>query len=142
MEDGKAGARMTDTELLYGYTAYSLDNVWSIPERRSRMDGCDRQDELVLVLPGERAQSASSIRSGWMRIRPCLYKPPMAFLKLALLTPNSAVMSCGGLLSLSASLPPCSRRRSIICCSRALAAWRPTGCRLRLILPSGRISRM
>src|SRR5690606_36024978 len=51
MEDGKAGPRMTDTELLYRYTAYSLDNVWSIPERRCRMDGCDRQDELVLVLP-------------------------------------------------------------------------------------------
>src|SRR5690554_5737126 len=52
MEDWKG---MTDTESLYGYTAYSLDNVWSIPERRRRMDGCDRQDELVPVLPGEGA---------------------------------------------------------------------------------------
>src|SRR5690554_2728876 len=51
MEDGKAGPHMTDTKLLYGYTAYSLTNVWSIPERRCRMDGCDRQDELVPVLP-------------------------------------------------------------------------------------------
>src|SRR5690554_5309613 len=48
MEDWKG---MTDTESLYGYTAYSLTNVWSIPERRCRMDGCDRQDELVPVLP-------------------------------------------------------------------------------------------
>src|SRR5690606_16604002 len=55
MEDEKAGQRMTDTELLYMHTAYSLDNVWSIPERRRRMDGCDRQDELVPVLPGEGA---------------------------------------------------------------------------------------
>lgn len=61
MEDGKAGPRMTDTGLLYGYTAYSLDNVWSIPERRSLMDGCERQDELVLVLHWEGLQSTSSI---------------------------------------------------------------------------------
>ncbi|MNJ75084.1 hypothetical protein D3C77_721220 [compost metagenome] len=82
------------------------------------------------------------MRSAWMTMRPSLYKAPMAFLKLPLLTPNRSLISCGSLLSLTGSTPLASLSLARILSLRLLARSWPIGCRLRAILPSLRISLM
>ncbi|MOA25886.1 hypothetical protein D3C78_1466380 [compost metagenome] len=64
----------------------------------------------------------------------------MAFLKLPLLTPNKLLISAGSLLSLTGKVPLLSRNLARIFEFKLVAASTPTGCRLRLILPSARTS--
>ena len=77
-----------------------------------------------------------------MTIWPFLYNAPIAFLKLPLLTPNMLLIRVGSLLSLIGKVPLLSRNLARIFEFRLVAASSPTGCRLRLILPSGRTSLM